>query len=167
MSCVIQDQVDFMIEIEPLTIEAFRPFGDVLVAPAAPARDYFDTALANGRPTARPSLSIARRDPSPVPLTATMMERHQFSSQSFVALEVARWLVLVAPHRAGGGPDMERARAFLPSAGQGITFGANVWHHPLTVFDRPGTFAIYMWLDGTTGDEEFFSLPQPVAIPIS
>jgi ureidoglycolate lyase len=95
-----------------------------------------------------------------------MMERHRFSSQSFVATDVSRWLVLVAPHAAGGGPDMSRARAFLPKPGQGITFGVDVWHHPLTVFDRPGIFAIYMWLDGTSGDEEFFTLARPMNVDI-
>ena len=155
-----------MIRCEPLTDDAFAPFGQVIETPATPARLYFSDALANLRPHAKPSLSIARRDPSPLPLVATMMERHKFSSQSFIATDAGRWLVLVAPHAPAGGPDMGRARAFLPAAGQGITFGADVWHHPLTVFDRPGTFAISMWLDGTSGDEEFFTLPQPVEIDI-
>jgi hypothetical protein len=34
------------------------------------------------------------------------------------------------------------------------------------VFDRPATFAIFMWLDGTSGDEELFTLPRLVAIEI-
>ena len=156
-----------MIRCEELTPEAFAPFGQVLEMPAGPNRLYFSEALTNGRPGARPSLSLAYRVPSPLPLVATMMERHQFSSQSFVATDVSRWLVLVAPHAADGGPDMARARAFLPEPGQGITFGADVWHHPLTVFDRPGTFALFMWLDGGKTDEEFFTLPTPVAIDIA
>lgn len=156
-----------MIRAEPLTAEVFAPFGQLIETPTAPSRLYFSDALRSTRPQARPSLSLAYRTPSSLPLTATMMERHRFSSQSFVATDVARWLVLVAPHAVSGGPDMTRARAFLPSAGQGVTFAADVWHHPLTVFDRPGSFAIYMWLDGTNGDEEFFTLPQPVAIDIA
>ena len=73
-------------------------------------RTYFDGALGNLRPAARPSLSLARREElSSLPLTATQMERHEFSSQSFVPLEAGRWLVIVAPHAAGGGPDMANA----------------------------------------------------------
>ena len=155
-----------MIRCEELDPEAFAPFGQVIMAPSAPGRDYFSAALTNTRPQARSSLSLAYRAPSPLPLVATMMERHRFSSQTFIATELSRWLVLVAPHAEAGGPDMGRARAFLPKPQQGITFGANVWHHPLTVFDRPGAFAIVMWLDGTNGDEEFFTLPQPVEIDI-
>ena len=95
-----------------------------------------------------------------------MMERHEFSSQSFVPLDVGRWIVMVAPHAAGGGPDMTRAKAFLPAPGQGVTFGANVWHHPMTIFDKPATFAVFMWLTRGTGDEEFFTLPEPVQITL-
>ena len=156
-----------MIRIDELTAAAFAPFGQIVTAPGSAGRDYFSATLASLRPQARPSLSLAYRMPSPLPLSATMMERHRFSSQTFIATDLARWLVLVAPHAPTGGPDMARARAFLPKPGQGITFGADVWHHPLTVFDRPGTFAIFMWLDGTNGDEEFFTLPQPVPIDIA
>lgn len=156
-----------MIRCADLTPEAFAPFGQMLEAPSGPGRCNFSDALANGRTGAKPSLSLAYRAPSPLPLVATMMERHQFSSQSFVATDVSRWLVLVAPHAADGGPDMNRARAFLPGPGQGVTFGADVWHHPLTVFDRPGTFALFMWLDGGKTDEEFFTLSTPVAIDIA
>lgn len=155
-----------MIKVEPLTTERFAPFGQVFETPGGPARDYFSDALANRRPQARPSLSMAYRAPTPLPLRATMMERHKFSSQTFIATAAGRWLVLAAPHHPSGGPDMTEARAFLPGPGQGITFGADVWHHPLTVFDRPGTFAIYMWLDGTNGDEEFFALPEPLSIDL-
>jgi ureidoglycolate lyase len=155
-----------MIRCEALTEEAFAPFGQVVATPRDAGRLYFSDALASLRLHAKPSLSVAYRTPSPLPLSATMMERHRYSSQSFVATEVARWLVLVAPHAAAGGPDMDRARAFLLAAGQGIPFGADVWHQPLPVCDRPATFAICMWLDGTSGDEEFFTLPRPVAIEI-
>jgi ureidoglycolate lyase len=150
---------------KPLTMSAFAPYGDVLQVPADAGRDYFDRSLANLRPGARPSLSLARRtEIASLPYVATLMERHEFSSQSFVPIDVGRWLVMVAPHAAGGGPDMTRAEAFLPQPGQGVTFAANVWHHPLTVFDRQGAFVISMWLAGGVGDEEFFTLRTPITV---
>jgi ureidoglycolate lyase len=155
-----------LIRSQPLTQQSFDPFGQVLEMPSAASRIYFSDALANARPHARPSLSLAVREPTALPLAATILERHEFSSQTFIATDVSRWLVMVAPHLATGGPDMSKARAFLPAPGQGVTFGANVWHHPLTVFDRPAAFAIYMWLDGTAGDEEFFTLSQPLQVEI-
>jgi ureidoglycolate lyase len=141
--------------LEPLTAEAFAPFGDVLAAPADPGRVYIEAALDNRRAHARPSLSFSTREPAALPLTSTTMERHRHSSQSFVPMEAGRWLVLVAPHGADGGPDMARARAFLAAPDQGVTYGADVWHHPSTVFDRIARFAIFMWKDGGPEDDEF------------
>jgi ureidoglycolate lyase len=141
--------------LEPLTAEAFAPFGDVLAAPADPGRVYIEAALDNRRAHARPSLSFSTREPAALPLASTTMERHRHSSQSFVPMEAGRWLVLVAPHGADGGPDMARARAFLAAPDQGVTYGADVWHHPSTVFDRIARFAIFMWKDGGPEDDEF------------
>jgi ureidoglycolate lyase len=151
--------------VEPLSAERFAPFGEVLQIPHAAGRSYFDRALANLRPSARPSLSLSRKEQvSSLPLAATQMERHEFSSQSFVPIDVGRWLVVVAPHAERGGPDMAAARAFLAGPDQGVTYGANVWHHPLTILERVASFAVFMWLEGGKGDEEFFTLLAPVTI---
>ena len=99
---------------EPLRAEAFAPFGDVLEAPPAPGRLFFGDGLANRRSGATPSLAVACVPPlASRPLVATRMERHEFSSQSFIALDVARWLVIVTPKAADGRPDTTRVRAFL------------------------------------------------------
>lgn len=147
----------------PLDAEAFAPFGEVLAVPDLPGRAYFEGALASTRPGAWPSLSLTLREPSTLPLTVTAMERHAFSSQSFVPLGPARWLVLVAPHAASGGPDMAQSKAFVAGPGQGVTYGRDVWHHGLTVLDQATRFAVFMWRDGTAGDEEFVDV-QPMAV---
>jgi len=99
-------------------------------------------------------------------LQAELLERHEFSSQSFVPLDVSRWLIVVAPHAREGGPDRTAARAFIATGAQGVTYRADIWHHGLTVLDRPARFAIFMWRDGTTTDEEFVPvIPFTVDIP--
>jgi len=149
----------------PLTAAAFASFGQVIERPADFGRVYFSDALANGRSSAKPSLSLSKARPlTSSLLEATKMERHEFSSQSFMPLDVSRYLVIVAPHGDDGRPDSARLQAFLARGDQGVTYGMNVWHHPLTVLDRPATFAIFMWLDGGRGDEEFVDLPAPVAV---
>lgn len=154
-----------MVVVKPLTPEAFAPFGQVLRPPVGAGRDYFDEGLANLRPHAKPSISIARvTQPVALPFEAKLLERHEFSSQSFTPLQTSRWLIVVAPHAPEGGPDLTRIAAFVAGPHEGITFGANVWHHPLTVLDGPGVFALTMWRDGTSGDEEFFHFPAPVTI---
>jgi ureidoglycolate lyase len=152
---------------EPLTEKAFAPYGDVLAAPGEFGRAYFDEGLRTSRATAWPSLSVSLVRPLPrLPLEAKVMERHEFSSQSFLPLDVSRWIVVVAPPAADGGPDPTRAVAFLVGPGQGITYHANTWHHPLTILDRPARFAVVMWRDGTRTDEEFRTLMTPFTVEL-
>ena len=153
------------ISTEPLTAAAFAPFGQVIERVPSLGRVYTSEALANGRPDAKASLSMTHAAPLATPkLVATRMERHEFSSQSFVPVDVSRYLVIVAPHGTDGRPDASQLKAFVASGTQGVTYGMNVWHHPMTVLDRSGQFAIFMWLDGGRGDEEFVDLQEPVTI---
>lgn len=152
---------------QPLTIDAFAPYGDVLAAPPDFGRAYFEKGLQNARVTAWPSLSVAHARPlATLPLHATTMERHEFSSQSFLPLDVSRWLVVVAPSGADGGPDPTGAQAFLVGPGVGITFHMGTWHHSLTPLDRPARFAVFMWRDGTGTDEEFRTLHEPFTVEL-
>ena len=152
---------------QPLTREAFAPFGDVIDVPKEPGRTYYEEALGNLRPAAHPSLSLALKDATPDrPIQAEMLERHEFSSQSFVPIDVGRWLIVVAPHAAAGGPDLAGVKAFIATGEQGVTYKANTWHHGLTVLDKPGRFAVFMWRVGGKGDEEFVPVaPFTVRIP--
>ena len=155
------------IDPQPLTRAAFAPFGDVFDVPDTPGSTYYEDALGNLRPAARPSLSLSLK-PETVdrPFTAELLERHEFSSQSFVPIDAGRWLVVVAPHAAAGGPDVAGVKAFIATASQGVTYRANIWHHGLTTLDRPGRFAIFMWRDGGPGDEEFVPVaPFTIRIP--
>lgn len=151
---------------QPLTKEAFAPFGDIIDMPSAAGRFYYDDALGNLRSRATASLSVALKEPTPDrPLTSEIMERHEFSSQSFIPVDVGRWLIVVAPHATEGGPDMASACAFVADGSQGVTYRANTWHHGLTTLDKPGSFAVFMWKAGTE-DEEFVPVePFTVNIP--
>jgi ureidoglycolate lyase len=118
----------------------------------------------NLRAEAAPCFRTSLTEPTVLPLKTRTMERHEFSSQSFLPVEVGRYLVMVAPHNAEGGPDVEKLRLFEVDGGTGISYDANVWHHPMTVLDKPATFATVMFLDGGAGDEQFVELPVEVEI---
>lgn len=153
---------------EPISTDAFAPYGDVLIAPKAFGRTYFDQGLVNARQGATASMSVAHiGEATSLPVTSIEMERHEFSSQSFIPMDVSRYLIVVAPHSTGGAADTGQARAFVVPGNIGITYGVNVWHNPITVLDRPGIFAIQMWLDGSATDEEFVKLDQPFRIGLS
>ena len=83
-----------------------------------------------------------------------------------VGLVVGALLIVVAPHAAAGGPDANGMKAFIATGKQGVTYRPDTWHHGLTVLDRPGRFAVFMWRDGGKGDEEFVPVPPfTVRIP--
>ena len=156
---------------EPIGREAFAPFGDVLWAglsegaaanQGTAVRFNWAAQLANDRAGARPNLAIFRSTPQPLPFLVKLLERHPHSTQAFLPLVCARFLVLVAPTAADGGPELAGLRAFVCRAGQGINYRAGTWHHPIIALDAPAEFAMLAWEDGTAGDCEERAL-GPVA----
>ena len=153
------------IKIEPVTAEAFAPFGQLLPPrPPGQGRQELDEELQNARASARPRLSIATVEPKSLPLTVTKLERHVHSSQAFVPLDCASYLVLVAPHGEGDRPDMGRIRAFRVPGDTGINYRADTWHHPLAPLERTARFAILLFVDGTATDEEWADLPEELVV---
>jgi ureidoglycolate lyase len=153
------------LRIEPVTSEAFAPFGELL-APRAPGEgtQQLIEELHNGRASARPRLSMTTVEPRALPLTAAKMERHVHSSQAFVPMDCASYLVMVAPQDGARKPDLSRLRAFRVPGDTGINYRADTWHHPLSPLERAGRFAVLTFIDGTAGDEEWADLPQPVVV---
>ena len=147
--------------IEPISAEGFAPHGTLVRAPAEIGRNAYPDALMNRRPGARATLSASRALPKTLPLTSSVMERHRFSSQTFFPLDVARYVVVVAPHAPAGKPDMARARAFLVPGDAAITYAADSWHHPMIALDRMACFSVLLWRDGTADDIETVDLDQP------
>ena len=69
-----------------------------------------DRRIAERPRSARPRLSMTTVEPKALPLTAAKMERHVHSSQAFVPMDCASYLVMVAPKGADGKPDPSRLR---------------------------------------------------------
>ncbi len=147
-----------------LTAAAFAPFGTVSEAPPPVGKSRIGPAV-NLRAEARTRLDWVLAEARALPMTTTIMERHLYSSQSFVPCDAAaRWLVLVAPHTEGGGPDLARALAFVADGEQALTYAPDVWHHPLCALDRPARFALLTHYDDGPGDDEFVTLPDALEI---
>jgi ureidoglycolate lyase len=90
---------------EPLTAEAFKPFGAVLEGSTVPGRTYLSDTLANGRPHAPVSLAVATVEPKATfPMPVTVLERHEHSSQTFIPLSVSRYVILVTLDGPGAAP---------------------------------------------------------------
>lgn len=154
------------IQSEPLTAESFAPYGHVTPAPNLAQRIFMDAQLVNRRAVAaKASLSLIRIPAqSARPLPLAMIERHEFSSQTFVPLDAGRYLVLVADKRADGMADLQKLRAFIANSDQAMTYNADIWHGPMTPLDGDMRFAIQMFLDGVSGDEEVIRYDTPFAM---
>ncbi len=96
-------------------------------------------------------------------MTIRELERHPRSAQTFLPLDGAPYLVVVAPDAPDGGPDPTRMAAFVASAHQGVLYRRNVWHHGLSVFRAGAQFAVLQVLAGE-GDDEFRELPALVRV---
>ena len=119
--------------IEPLTRDAFAPFGDVIEAAAdhlsfpinaGTSQRFHDLARLDPGEGGRLIVSIFRAQPRRLPLAITMLERHPKASQAFMPLAGRPFLVVVAPK--GEQIDPAQIRAFLAQGKQGINFAAGV-----------------------------------------
>ncbi len=156
------------IRTEPLTAEAFAPFGDVLEVKGAPDRlinqdlcgRYHDRARLDFGTDGRAGISLFDAVPRALPYTLDMVERHPEGSQAFLPMTEAPFLVIVAPDADGlpGTP-----RAFLTAPGQGVNYHRGTWHGVLTPLSAPGLFAVVDRI-GTTPNlqEHWFATPWTV-----
>lgn len=155
--------------IEPLTRDAYAPFGQVIETEGAHhypinggmTERYHDLARVElGGVHPRPLISIARGQPYDLPLTLKMVERHPLGSQAFHPLSQRPFLSIVAPD-LGGVPGVPRA--FLAGPGQGINMAMNTWHAVLTPLGETSDFLIIdRGGEGNNLEEYFFAEPYLV-----
>jgi ureidoglycolate lyase len=153
-----------MIKVEPLTPQAFAPFGTVIEADPSTAVEInsgyttrfhalAEAAVGDGQAI----ISIFRGRPRE--LSIAMLERHPLGSQAFIPLGGQPWLAVVAEN-----PDLESCRAFHCQGTQGLQYDINVWHHPLLVLGDAQDFLIVDRAgEGDNLEEVFFDTPRGLA----
>jgi ureidoglycolate lyase len=161
------------VRVEPLSVEAFAPFGDVVSAGLRAGQSAnqgtatrFDwcTELVNRRDAAKANVSVFRSVAKQLPFTLKLLEHHPFSTQAFLPMVCARYLVCVAPTASDGGPDVSGVRAFVCLPGQGINYRVGVWHHPIVALEADADFVMVAFEDGTKGDCVVRQLAQPLVV---
>ncbi|MBK8286985.1 MAG: ureidoglycolate lyase [Ahniella sp.] len=140
----------FRLSLEPLTAEAFAPFGEVIGIEASAERFAINAgtterlhALARvAHDGGQAVISIGIAQSRRLPFALELIERHPLGSQAFVPLDGRPYIVVVASTPA------DRPRAFLAANAEGVNFRAGTWHHPLIaladhsrflIIDREGT----------------------------
>ena len=133
---------------EPLTAQAFAPFGSVIEASDAAVKidinqghairydRLADVDVADGGGT--PVISLFRAKPL-AELVLKSFERHPLGSQSFIPLSGKRYLVAVAQP---GEFDLSKVRLFRAEGHQGVHYHKGVWHHFLLVLEEGDFFVV-------------------------
>lgn len=134
------------IKAEPITAEAFAPYGELLTLRATPDKFINEGRCERHHALAtvecgdgKAIISLFRSESVSLPYDCALLERHPLGSQAFMPLGPDPWLSVVAPDEDGrpGTP-----RAFLVPSGMGINLRAGVWHGVLTPLDRPAEFLV-------------------------
>ncbi|HEU0134638.1 MAG TPA: ureidoglycolate lyase [Allosphingosinicella sp.] len=155
---------------EPLTAEAFAPFGNVVEASDSAVKldinqghavrydRLADVDAADEGGTAIVSLFRAR------PLAELVLrafERHPLGSQTFVPLSGRPYLVAVAP----AGPfDPAAIRLFRAEGHQGVHYRKGVWHHFLLVLDESDFLVVDRCGPGDNCDEVELPPGDPIRV---
>ena len=152
--------------IEPLSPQAFAPFGQVIQMAGAEhfpinngmTERYHDLARVElGGVHARPLISIFHGQPYSLPLSLKLVERHPLGSQAFYPLSDRPFLVIVAEDVSG---TPATPRAFRTAPGQGVNIAMNTWHGVLTPLDVDAAFLVVdRGGDGINLEEYFFDTP--------
>jgi ureidoglycolate lyase len=151
---------------EPLTPQAFAPFGDILDASGdyrlindRMCQRFHDRAILDFG-DARAGISIFQAEPRALPYSFDLIERHPQGSQAFLPMSADPFLVIVATSPA------DTPRAFLTNGAQGINFHRGTWHGVLTPLRAPGLFAVIDRIGPTPNLEEHrFTTPWTVLAP--
>lgn len=137
------------LNIQKLTPEAFKPFGEVIEAAdytnhfpinEGSTERYHDLANIDPGAAGKAIVSIFRGQPRELPMAITMMERHPLASQAFIPLGPNPYLVIVA--RPGKAPEITDLQAFYCENSQGVNYAKGVWHHPLLALKTVSDFLV-------------------------
>jgi ureidoglycolate lyase len=159
--------------VQPLTQQAFAPYGDVLGGEVASGLfinggTSEKIALADPALTGQdgaPSLNLYRARANPLPFVAVELERHCIGSQSFIPLAGVPFVVIVAlgdPSTGGKTPLESSIAAFWIDGSCGVTFKPATWHHPL-LSQRDGDYVV-LERRGLAVDCEIQPWQQPVEV---
>lgn len=154
--------------IEPLTKEAFEPFGQVI---ETEGRDHFSinkgsterynrlASVELSRAEDSAIISIFRANKLEYPLAIELLERHPQGSQAFMPMQQQAFLIVVAP--AADTPDIEKIRAFISNGKQGVNYAKGTWHHPILALENASDYLIVDRSgEGNNCDEHYFSAEE-------
>jgi ureidoglycolate lyase len=161
---------EMIIRPEPLSREAFMPFGDVIeisghhaeLINSGNTQKFPDQASFVAAEQGSLGLSIYRSQPCEMPFTLKTLECHPLGSQAFYPLHSRPFPVVVALAVADSG--VMNIRAFMTNGMQGVNLNPGIWHHYQLSL---GQESDYLVIDRAgNGNFEEFVLPEPLLLKI-
>ncbi len=150
------------IKIEELNPDNFLSFGDVIdkdncfrklsINQGTTIRYHDVSRLKLTEQTGAPAISIFSGSPRNFPIEIKIMEKHPIASQTFLPIQNFDWLIVVSKEK-NELPDIDTLRCFKVKGNIGITYNANVWHHPLLVNKKQD-----FWIVDRIKDKEISSI---------
>jgi ureidoglycolate lyase len=150
------------LKFEPLTREAFQPFGGVIDAAGWPfhhinngmVERYHDfTEIDVAEHGGRPGISIMRAFAYDLPMKVEFLERHPLSTQAFIPLDGTKFLIIVAP--PGDTVRIDDLRCFVSNGHQGVNYKRGTWHHVLLPLARADFLVVDRIGEGPNCDKFF------------
>ncbi len=156
---------------EPLTREAFQPYGDVIELASKEAitinsgncQRYSDLAALNICESGKTGISLFDAKVYSNPLTLTYVERHPLGSQAFLPTSSDPYLVVVADDNNG---QAHMPKAFITDGYQGVNYHRNIWHGVLTPITRQSRFFVVDYI-GSQNNLEEYEFKTPYLIDFS
>jgi ureidoglycolate lyase len=161
------------LQLQPLTAEAFRAFGDVIDA-AAPCekmvineghttRHHALAQIDRGPAPGEAVISLFRARPVEAGFALRSMERHPLGSQAFINTGDNPYAVVVAPP---GDFDEQAIRGFIARSDQGVNYHRGTWHHYLLALGAPSEFVVIDRVGpGANCDEQMLAEPLTLVLP--
>ena len=160
------------ISIEPITQRSFSEYGDLITTDGATnpipvnqgrGRKYAMPSHFTGKDTSIQATrsSLYSISPSTLPFILTLMEKHPHSTQLFIPMAAADFLVIVS--QGDDRPDLGTVKAFMARPDQGIHYKQGIWHAPLAVINGTSTFYCHTFdLDDGKDTVEYRLTPQEI-----
>jgi len=162
------------IRAEPLTEEAFAPFGRVIQRPrtephqASATYVYWDKIMPldlSGSPAELGFLEALHR-----PFVASRLERHRKATQTFIPFSTAASVLVVAPGNPDDDDDVPRpeaVRAFLLDGTAGYHLFRGVWHLSPFPIGPVARFVMVVRRDTIVDDQEIIDMDATVEITLA
>ena len=155
---VVEMPAKNILRLQPLTRQAFFPFGQVLETDGlnpklinfGRTQKFGDLAKISLDGGGRAQFSIYRSSVIDLPFRVRLMERHPLGSQAFYPLHGRPFPVIVAATDTA--PGYADIKVFLTNGRQGVNIHPGVWHHYQLTLEQVSDYVV---LDRRGGGENY------------